>query len=328
MVHSIRLGALLLAVVGGLRKSKSKAAVTATVGARTSRTININAGGNSANRQYQYFVPSQCSNVQCRMLLYFHGQYGSIPNTGLDNEASSNGFIMVYLQGMGDGGCGTGWNTVAPGQDISNTCTSQTLGGSCCYDSCSSSNCTNSNRGCRWATCHDDVAFTSAVVDAMRSAANVGDIFVTGSSNGGMMSHTLMTTMPSTFKGVVPQVGLPLVGQWDDDDVPSALSGTSVLYMHARRDRTIPADGGLAGGWYYVSVNEAMGKLASNAGCGSSTSAWSTPYDGGRKNIECVRHNNCPNGVTIASCLFNGGHSSWPSEGNDLLFWFLSENTR
>jgi len=319
--------ALLLAGVDGIRRSSRKAAATATVGSRTARTITINAGGNSANRQYQYFVPTQCGNNRCPMLLDFHGQYGSIPNTGFDNQAASNSFVMVYLQGMGDGSCGTGWNTIAPGQDISNSCTSGTLSGTCCYNSCNSSTCTNRNRGCRWATCHDDVAFTSAVLDAMRSAVNVGDIYVTGSSNGGMMSHTLMTTMPNTFKGVVPQVGLPLVGQWDNDDVPSALSGTSVLYMHARNDRTIPADGGFAGGWEYVSIAEAMRTLASNHGCGSSTSAWSTPYDGGSRNIACARHNNCPNGVNIASCLFNGGHSAWPSEGNDLLFWFLTDNT-
>ena len=331
MAPSLRLGslALLLAGVEGVRFSRKRIAVNATVGSRTTRNIDIDSNGNSATREYSYFVPEQCSGRQCPMVLEFHGQYGSIPNVGYDGEAASFGFVVVYLQGMGDGACGTGWNTIAPGQDISSTCESPKMSGTCCYRSCSRSTCSNNNRGCRWATCHDDVAFTAAVLDEMRSAVNVGDVYVTGGSNGGMMTHTLMTTMPETFKGVVSVCGLPLAGQWEAGQygVPSALSGTSVLYMHGRSDGVIPAEGGWAGGWNYVSIAEAMRTLAANHGCASTTSAWSTKYDGGNSDVACVKHDNCPDGVTIAQCLYNGGHSAWPPNGNEMVFWFLAEHT-
>jgi poly(3-hydroxybutyrate) depolymerase len=262
------------------------------------------------------------------MLLEYHGQYGSIEKPGYDNTAKEHGYIMVYLQGMGDGNCGTGWNTVAKGQDISETCTNpKTMSGSCCYDSCKEAGCcTNQNRGCRWATCADDVKFTQEVISAMQNSVQVGDIFSTGGSNGGMMQHNLMTSMPTTYKAVVPVYGLPLVGQWEvgsDTGVPHSLKGTSVLYMHGRNDQVIPVKGGLAGGWYYESEKNAMKALAEINGCSSTSSKWQTPYDGLRSNTACVKMDGCPNGLTIAQCLYDGAHGAWPTQGNDLLFWWL-----
>merc|ERR1712048_1155988 len=109
---------------------------------------------------------------------------------------------------------------------------------------------------------------------------------------GGMFVHTLMTTMPTTFKAVVPVFGLPLVGQWNIGryGVPETLSSVSVLYMHGRSDTVIPAHGGWAGGWNYVSGKQAMQALASVHGCSPTTLTWSTPFDGGDKNVSCVKH--------------------------------------
>jgi poly(3-hydroxybutyrate) depolymerase len=163
-----------------------------------------------------------------------------------------------------------------------------------------------------------------AVIQEMRQQVNVGDIFANGESNGGMFLHALMTTMPTTFKAIVPFYGLPLIGQWElgPHGVPSNLAGTSVFYLHGRSDHVIPADGGLMGGWYYVSEEQAMSQIAKVNGCSSSTQTWSTPYDGGRDNVKCTRHTGCPSGVTVGHCLYNGGHAT-PSFGESALFWFL-----
>jgi len=234
---------------------------------------------------------------------------------------------MVYLQGLGDGGCGTGWNTVAKGQDISKTCVDpHAMSGSCCYTSCEHEGCcNNNNRGCRWATCADDVKFTQKVINAMGNIVQYGDIFSTGESNGGMMQHNLMTSLPTTFKAFVPVYGLPLVGQWEVGSsigVPQNLQGTSVLYMHGRSDQVIPYKGGWAGGWNYVSEMDAMKALASLNGCSSTASAWNTPFDGLNSHTSCVKMDDC-NGVTIAECLYDGYHGAWPTDGDELLFWWL-----
>lgn len=297
-------------------------AANVTSGGRNKHYVTVDG----VQREYQYVVPSQCSGKSCPMLLAYHGQYGSISHE-YDDTASDHGYIMVYLQGLGDGGCGTGWNTVAKGQDISNTCEDpHAMSGSCCYDSCKDAGCcTDNNRGCRWATCADDVKFTQEVINAMGNVVQYGDIFATGQSNGGMLQHRLMTEMPTTFKAIVPVYGLPLVGQWDvgsSTGVPQSLQGTSVLYMHGRSDQIIPYKGGEAGGWTYVSEMDAMKALASVNGCSSTASAWSTPYDGLRSHTSCVKMDDC-NGVTIAECLYDGYHGAWPTKGNELLFWWL-----
>jgi len=298
-------------------------AANATVSRRQKHYVTFDG----VQREYQYFVPSVCSGKSCPMLLAFHGQYGSIAKKGYDDAASNHGYIMVYLQGLGDGGCGTGWNTVAKGQDISDTCEDPlAMSGSCCYTSCENEGCcSDSNRGCRWATCADDVKFTQEVINAMGNMVQYGDIFSTGESNGGMMQHNLMTSLPSTFKAFVPVYGLPLVGQWEvgsSTGVPQSLQGTSVLYMHGRSDQVIPYKGGWAGGWNYVSEMDAMKALASINGCSSTASAWSTPYDGLNSHTSCVKMDDC-NGVTIAECLYDGYHGAWPTDGDELLFWWL-----
>lgn len=298
-------------------------AANVTSGRRTKHYVTVDG----VQREYQYFVPSSCSGTPCPMLFAFHGQYGSIPRTGYDSTASDHGYIMVYLQGLGDGGCGTGWNTVAKGQDISNTCEDpQTMSGSCCYDSCAAAGCcSDNNRGCRWATCADDVTFVQEVISAMGNVVQYTDIFSTGESNGGMLQHNLMTSLPTTFKAIVPVYGLPLVGQWEvgsSTGVPYSLKGTSVLYMHGRSDPVIPYKGGWAEGWNYVSEMDAMKALASVNGCSSTASAWSTPYDGLHSHTSCVKMDGC-NGVTIAECLYDGQHGAWPTDGDELLFWWL-----
>jgi len=298
-------------------------AANVTSGKRHKESVSVDG----VQREYQYFVPSSCSTKSCPMLLAYHGQYGHIERTGYDNAADSHGYIMVYLQGMGDGGCGTGWNTVAKGQDISNTCEDpHTMDGTCCYTSCADAGCcTDGNRGCRWATCADDVKFTQEVISAMSNVVQYGDIFATGQSNGGMMQHNLMTSMPTTFKAIVPVYGLPLVGQWEIGSatgVPPSLKGTSVLYMHGRSDQVIPYKGGWMGGFNYVSEMDAMKALASVNGCSSTASAWNTPYDGLSSHTSCVKMDDC-NGITIAECLYDGYHGAWPTDGDELLFWWL-----
>lgn len=300
-----------------------------TTSGRTHHYVTIDG----AQREFQSYVPSSCNGRSCPMLLSYHGQWGSIPHQGYDHAANDHGYIMVYLQGMGGGGCGTGWNTIALGQDISNTCTDpHIMSGTCCLQTCADAGCcTQQNRGCRWATCADDVKFTEHVISAMGNDVQYSNIFATGQSNGGMFMHNLMTSLPTTFKAIVPVYGLPLVGQWDAGSatgVPHSLQGTSVLYMHGRNDHTIPHDGGLADGWRYVSGADAMRALASvNSvnGCEETVSSWSTPYDGMSSHTACMKTDGC-NGVTIAHCLYDGNHGAWPADGDELLFWWLNNH--
>jgi hypothetical protein len=136
---------------------------------------------------------------------------------GFAGQLESNGWIMVSAQGMGDGNCGTGWNTGFERGWDSSTCTSQANSGSCCYGSCLQIGglCSGDGAGanCGWTTCHNDTAFTASMLTKIGNemCIDLNEVFVTGVSNGGMLSYTLASEMPFTFRALAPIVGLPLV---------------------------------------------------------------------------------------------------------------------
>ena len=68
--------------------------------------------------------------------------------------------------------------------------------------------------------------------------------FVSGASNGGMMTYYLASAFPTTFAAVAPIYALPLKGRMD---IPMALKNVSLLQIHDRWDTTIPVQGGKSG---------------------------------------------------------------------------------
>ena len=64
------------------------------------------------------------------------------------------------------------------------------------------------------------------------------DRYVTGFSNGGMLSFTLAESLGNQIAGVVPVFGLPVIGYLG---VPPAIP---YLYLSGRDDRVIPPEGG------------------------------------------------------------------------------------
>lgn len=62
------------------------------------------------------------------------------------------------------------------------------------------------------------------------------------------MTHWLYSHLPTTFAAWVPIYGLPLVGF---GNVPSSVTPSSIMALHDRSDKVIPAAGGWAEGWNY-----------------------------------------------------------------------------
>jgi poly(3-hydroxybutyrate) depolymerase len=109
-------------------------------------------------------------------------------------------------------------------------------------------------------------------------------------------------------------------------NVPDSLTGTSVLAMHDRSDTVIPWAGGEAGGWSYESGEKVYGEWAKVHGCEeASPVAVETPYDGGNKNLACSWYGKCDSGRTVMTCLYDGGHGSWPRQGEELAVWFFQD---
>ena len=261
-------------------------------------------------------------------LFYFHGQYGTAMDDAskfkYKNVGEKNGYVSVFGQGLGDGNCGTGWNVGSGNQSA--TCTSDA--GSCCYDSCKALHvCTADNQPgakCGWSTCHSDIAFLASLVTHLSASLclDLDALFVTGGSNGGMMTHYIYSQLAPMFAAYVPMYGLPLMGF---AIVPTAASHSSIMALHDRSDQIIPANGGLAGGWYYESTDTVYEKWAAIKGCNAVPHSIVTPFDGpANANLACLEYGGCRRGRVIR-CLYDGTHGSQFRDYATMTWWFFAQ---
>ena len=300
-----------------------------SLGNKVTRTVKTEG----MDRTYYIYLPKSYSSSEALpSIFYFHGQFGQpSQGDGLMALANSKGFALVELQGASDkgsgrGNCGTGWNT-GSSQNMTlsaETCTSAAYYWSCCYASCEAQGkCKGDGESadCLWSTCLNDDVFAEDVLADLSDVLcfDLDAVFASGQSNGGIIAHYLAAQNPNQWKGVMPVFGSPLRGFLD---VSFALKGTSFLQLHGRTDKIIPYAGGLSNqGWYYESMDDVAFAWGEVNGCDEDSRALTTPYDG-IKNLACVEHPNCINGVRVIRCLFDGGHST-PSTYNDLAYWFL-----
>lgn len=285
---------------------------------------NIEVSG-QPSRAYTTWVPNSYNiNEELPLLLFYHGQYGSGRSDGNGLKYTSYPLISVYLQGLQDGNCGTGWNTGWNGNR--NTCIVSEVGNSaCCYDSCRqlgycSGNGRNAN--CGWSTCFDDVTFTKTLLSSLGDefCIDLDSVYASGWSNGGMMAHWLTSNLGTTFAAIMPIYGLPLV---EINVVPNGLKDTAILSLHPRNDRVIPVEGGNGGGWLYESTDSVLSDWANVHSCNGSPTTITTPYDGGSKNFVCQEYLNCKTGSgRVLRCLYDGGHGSSCPNMEAITWWF------
>ena len=284
----------------------------------------------NTTRSYALYVPTSYNASKASPLMfYFHGQGGNALKEAKSLQfkeiGDETGMISVYPQGLGDGNCGTGWNVGSLDSHISSTCRRNTSG-TCCYSSCKTLGlCSDdANAGCRWSTCHDDIAFVFELLQHLSSqlCIDIDHVFSTGASNGGMMQHWLYAKLPKVFKSFVPVYGLPLVGFLE---VLPALESTWIMAIHDRSDDIIPDQGGFSpDGWNYVSSKQTYGQWAKIKGCNAADSPIVTPYDGGFLHMACTEWQSCRVG-RVVHCLYDGEHGSWPENEEKLTYWFWNQ---
>jgi len=256
-----------------------------------------NSTAHSGRYWEQYIDKQYDMNTETPVYIFLHGQDSTaIEKTkkfGIENSTYKS-FVQVFPQGIDDhvsADCGTGWNVIdsASSHDKA-TCNSNADDSLCCYQSCLDQKvCTgdSAEANCGWATCVDDTQFILDIVDQLTNLELcIGDIYIAGESNGGMMIHGLLAEYPSMFRSAMSVYGLPFIGY---NNVPSALNMTSMFSMHDRSDEIIPWYGGEAGGWFYESGIAVMSKHAVVHNCSKTTpEVVRTPYDGGESNISCL----------------------------------------
>ena len=166
----------------------------------------------------------------------------------------------------------------------------------------------------------DDVKFIVGMVDeiAAQVPLDKSRVFVTGASNGGMMTYRLGCETSGVFAGIAPVIGNIPEPIFESCNPQAPLN---VLAINGDADPFIPFNGGevcenvrfgCEGGWV-KSQSESLAKFAAANGCELAPQSATLPTlvnDG--TSIEEQTYANCTSGVGVkAYIIHNGGHT-WP----------------
>lgn len=172
------------------------------------------------DRTYHLHVPSELPTGPVPLLIALHGGMGSgvqfEQNSGFDDIAEREGFLVVYPDGLGVG--------------LQETRLRTWNGGYCCGSSASDD--------------IDDVTFIEMVIDAIAADHDVDPdrVFAAGHSNGGIMAYRLACELSDRIAAVGLQAGSLGI----DDCAPER--PVSLLHLHGAADTNHPIDGGHGSG--------------------------------------------------------------------------------
>lgn len=262
-------------------------------------------------REYLVHVPqSYRTNRPTPMLLALHGGGGDADFQADDSryklisKSEEAGFIAVFPNGysrMPSGILAT-WNA-----------------GTCC--------------GAAQKNNIDDVGFLREVITRVERQANVdaARVFVTGMSNGALMSWRLACELPEMIRGIAPVEGT------DNTEHCAPSRPVAVIEFHAADDDHVPFNGGTG----IKALTE-----TSFTSVPATVAKW-VQLDRARPDATrvlgvagayCDRHAPKPGGVPVELCVTDSGGHSWPGGGsqqgrkspsmaisaNDLMWRFFS----
>jgi polyhydroxybutyrate depolymerase len=169
-------------------------------------------------RSYVVRAPTLQPNSRVPLVIVLHGGGGNAANaekmTGFTDKARKENFIVVYPEGSGRLRRGLlTWNA-----------------GHCC--------------GYAMENKVDDVAFINALIDDLSERYPIDDkrIYVTGMSNGAMMSHRLGIELSHRIAAIAPVVGTV----FGDERKPA--QPVAALMINGLLDDNVPFAGGAGGG--------------------------------------------------------------------------------
>jgi polyhydroxybutyrate depolymerase len=240
----------------------------------------------------RYIVHDFSDGKETALVLVLHGGGGSGDNamsqTGFDRVAEREGLIAVYPYGSG------GLN---PNQNLLLTW--------------------NAGHCCAYAMREqvDDVAFISALIDELVATRSVdpGRVYVTGLSNGGMMSHRLGRELPDKIAAIAPVIA-SLFG--DEEKMPSAMP---VLIVNGAADTIVRPEGGPLG------LERRLGRRAAETAADAPTlpvtsqaEYWSDVNDcASRAESETTvyslwTYTDCRDGADVQHYVIKGSGHAWP----------------
>jgi polyhydroxybutyrate depolymerase len=230
----------------------------------------LRTGGRT--RHFEAFVPSDTPGLPLVIALHGRGSTGRQMErfTHLDDIAAREQFVVVYPDAIDHH-----WNDSRAGQD----------------------------------TGVDDVAFIASLIDEMAARHHIdrSRVFVTGISNGAMMSYTLACELSDRIAAIAPVAGdLPAVPCHPARPI-------SVLAINGTADPFVPYAGGIAGrGGRVLSAEASTDAFALRDGCSAPATAPEPdvdPTDGVRSRD---RRYACPDRLAVELVTVDGGGHTWP----------------
>jgi polyhydroxybutyrate depolymerase len=273
------------------------AALSLTGSAAWSQSLEANSGtpgvvwqtikphGQDEERSYAVLVPPsvQHSKKKVPLVMVLHGGGGSADHamkvSDFSQKAMKEGFVVVYPNGSGRMKDKLlTWNA-----------------GHCC--------------GFGMRNKIDDVAFLSEVIDQVAENYSVDTkrVYVTGMSNGGMMTHKLAMERPDKVTAIGPVVA-SLFG-----DEKKAASGVAAIIFNGMLDKSVPQQGGSHGGRFADAWDGEPLNIESQAAYwakvnGSIAKKPKITEDGKVKHL----HYDCPGGKNVDMYIVKDSGHAWP----------------
>lgn len=257
-------------------------AVSLNAAPRTGVDRTIEHGGRT--REYRLYVPPELDrNKPAPLVFALHGGGGDAAReegrSPYNEYAERDGWIVVYPTGVDNR-----WNDL---------------------------------RGYEGFLSHredvDDVGFIEALLGELSAefAIDTNRVFVTGGSNGGLMSHTLAARLADRIVAIAPIVGSMARPAYEGFR-PSRL--VSVLMINDKGDPRILWDGGASGRRNFVSMPEAIAKWKQASGCGSEqTVSWEAiAGEPGDARVSHTVWSGCADGVNLELYVVEANRHGYP----------------
>ena len=165
-------------------------------------------GQGDVSREFSLHLPAQydtTNTLPVPLVLDYHGWGGTLHDQMVNMpwrdvaDLDSPGFLYVAMGGMNDvtdGGSWGSWNVSSDVGPLGRTCVPSLHSDFPCYSSCGGGDCSYLQDSCDWTSCHDDIAFTEAVLTKILSAycVDTEQLHMSGASNGGIQSVPLQVS--------------------------------------------------------------------------------------------------------------------------------------
>jgi polyhydroxybutyrate depolymerase len=248
-------------------------AITPLGACRPHGTSSVQVG--NRERHYELFVPTDTPNLPLVIALHGQGSTGRQMErfTRFDSVAAREQFVVVYPDAIDHH-----WNDGRPETDNG----------------------------------ADDVAFIGSLIDEMAAAHGIDRtrVYITGASNGGMMSYRLGCEMPDRIAGIAP-----VIGNLPASIVCAPRVPLSVLAINGTKDPLVPYTGGTVarGRGTVLSAALSTSVFARAAGCAGAQPTIDEPEVDLRDGSHTRRTDYaCPPDVDVELITLEGAGHTWP----------------